>query len=73
MTRDARHWLADEGAAYIKVGQYSWRISYKGTGGIGRAKCSCGALSEDLPSGNQRKKWHREHRAEAKALQGAAA
>jgi hypothetical protein len=32
--------------------------------GIGKGKCSCGALSEDLPSNAARQRWHRQHKEE---------
>ena len=60
------HGLWFEGAPHdaeghrIIVGIYPW-----GVGGVGRAACRCGWLSEVLPSAYQRKKAHREHKAEA--------
>lgn len=33
-----------------------------GTSGDGHGKCSCGATSEHLLSGAERKQWHREHK-----------
>lgn len=39
----------------------------RGTGGKGRAKCSCGAKSPVLPSANKRKEWHRQHKADVLA------
>jgi hypothetical protein len=30
----------------------------------GRGKCSCGAVSEILPSTTQRRAWHRQHKAD---------
>lgn len=61
-TRLAGHELLDEGAAYVKAGRWSHRITPRGTGGEGRGKCSCGVVSEILKSGNQRKAWHRDHK-----------
>jgi hypothetical protein len=29
---------------------------------VGRAQCSCGLLSPELPSGPDRAEWHREHK-----------
>ena len=37
--------------------------------GPGRGKCSCGALSETLPSTAARQRWHKEHKAEVRAAQ----
>lgn len=61
-TRLSGHELLDEGAAYVKAGRWSHRIHYRGTGGTGRGKCSCGMVSEVLDSGTKRKAWHREHK-----------
>lgn len=59
------HELLSEGAPFVKEGRHSHlaRSSY-GTGGTGRGKCSCGALSEVLDSGTKRKAWHRGHKDE---------
>ena len=57
------HWLVSEGRPFPQPpccylsGRYSM-----GTGGPGHAKCSCGAVSEHLLSGAERKRWHREHK-----------
>lgn len=63
-----RHGLWFEGAPHDAYGH---RIvsngGWAGTGGPGRAACRCGALSPVLPSANQRKAWHREHKAQAAA------
>lgn len=50
------HVLRGEGNPYDAAGRPSsdWRH--------GRAKCSCGALSDPLPSSRQRQQWHREHK-----------
>ncbi len=37
-----------------------------GVSGQGRAVCSCGAYSESLPTAAARRRWHNEHKAEAK-------
>lgn len=58
------HALVSEGAPHDING---CRLGWQGTFGRGRAKCSCGALSDVLPSGYQRKRWHREHKAEVLA------
>lgn len=57
--RVAGHSLLAEGAAFDDDGE---RISWNTTGGEGRAKCSCGALSEPLVSGIKRRDWHNEHK-----------
>lgn len=61
MSRLAGHELQSEGAPYDSNGKLT-NILYGGTSGVGRGKCSCGALSPDLDSGNQRKAWHRDHK-----------
>lgn len=55
------HGLWFEGAPHDDHGK---RIGWRGVSGEGRARCSCGALSEPLPSASQRKAWHRTHKAE---------
>lgn len=52
------HTLAFEGAAHDDHGV---RLHHH-TGNPGRAKCSCGELSDELPSGTARKAWHRRHK-----------
>jgi hypothetical protein len=64
MTTTARvtgHTLRFEGAAYDDHGR---RITGGTTAGTGRGRCSCGTLSEVLDSANQRRAWHRQHKAE---------
>jgi hypothetical protein len=56
VTRLAGHALLHEGAAHDYVGL---RIVY-GDRSTGRAKCECGAMSEVLPSGAARRRWHAE-------------
>jgi hypothetical protein len=34
------------------------------TGGLGRARCTCGALSQVTVSATRRRQWHREHKAQ---------
>lgn len=66
MARLSGHELYNEGAAFDDRGKH--RISlHGGTGGEGKGKCSCGALSPKLTSGTQRKAWHRAHKAEIQA------
>lgn len=55
------HTLRHEGAAFKPNGYLS---IYDQT--HGHAKCSCGALSESLPSRNARKRWHRAHKEEVR-------
>lgn len=67
------HGLANEGAAYAVAGcelpdggvVHSHRLPV-GTR-EGHARCSCGVFSGHLPSGGQRKKWHRDHKADVAA------
>jgi len=58
--RVSGHTLRCEGAAFDEKGR---RISWRTTGGEGRAKCSCGELSHVMFSANRRKQWHRDHKA----------
>lgn len=51
------HALLYEGAAYDDRGK-----PMRYDTGIGRAKCECGEMSDQLPSRNQRKDWHRAHK-----------
>lgn len=60
------HGLIREGAPFRDDGSMMIARSH-GTGGTGRGMCSCGALSEVLTSGNQRKAWHRKHKDEVRA------
>jgi len=38
--------------------------------GPGRAQCSCGEWSPDMPSTNARRKWHRAHKADVGRIAG---
>lgn len=51
------HIMGDEGCARGDDGMILWDAK-----GPGRGKCSCGALSEILPTRAARKRWHREHK-----------
>lgn len=53
------HALVREGAAFEDDGSHTL---YGGTGGVGRAKCSCGVMSPRLGSGRARRAWHAEHK-----------
>jgi len=50
-----------------KIGSYELR------GGEGRGACSCGQVSNLLPSSYKRRLWHKEHKAEMRRLLGLAA
>lgn len=62
-TRLSGHDLFYEGAAYDDRGHRRLSL-HGGTGGVGKGKCMCGALSPKLDSGSQRKRWHRAHKVE---------
>lgn len=51
------HSLLDEGAPFDQRGT---RRDPDARGGLGYAKCSCGAMSPYLHSDRQRKAWHRD-------------
>lgn len=53
------HTLAFEGAPHDDQGK---RIGWMGVAGYGRAKCSCGEMSEEFPSGARRRLWHKDHK-----------
>lgn len=55
-----RHTLIAEGAPHDSNGERT--LLFATAGRSGRAKCSCGELSPDLPSGRQRKQWHQDHK-----------
>lgn len=57
------HSLLFEGAPHSIDGYRIWH-SWDG-----RAKCSCGAMSAELPSNNQRKLWHRWHKEQVRQQQ----
>lgn len=63
----ARHTLVSEGAPHDADGNLHCGIFGVNTAGPGRGKCSCGALSDQLPSGYARRKWHRQHKVDADA------
>lgn len=56
------HTLTGEGAPHDEHGSRISRGTYAAQAGRGR--CSCGELSDVLPSGYARKQWHRAHKAE---------
>lgn len=64
-TRVPGHALIAEGEPYYENGRQ--RFLWRGDGGEGRALCECGELSEALPFGDARKRWHRQHKEEVKA------
>jgi hypothetical protein len=61
------HTLRGEGAAFARPRE-GWssgdRRLYVGTGGPGVALCSCGASSDWLQSGAERRRWHAAHKQE---------
>lgn len=57
-TQLAGHGLLNEGAPFDDAGD---RV-HVSTSGPGRAKCSCGELSDPLPSGGARRRWHAAHK-----------
>ena len=62
------HTLFEEGRAVVHPDCTVCRgLSWQARRRKGHAKCSCGALSEHLTSGYQRKRWHREHKDEIRA------
>lgn len=67
-----KHTLASEGAPYNDEGRRLYPITRDGIGGSGRGKCSCGLLSDILPSAARRQKWHRDHKAAIKHAKTAA-
>lgn len=56
------HGLRSEGAPHDDQGAPILLGIYLHRGGEGRAKCSCGVLSEPLPSSYARKRWHWSHK-----------
>lgn len=56
------HSLFNEGAAFSVNGERIYGGGYRG--GFGRAKCSCGALSDATHSSKERQAWHRAHKNE---------
>lgn len=60
------HGLVQEGKALRKDGCKTcdyWYRARLGVGGEGHGKCSCGAVSDHLLSGADRKAWHKDHKA----------
>jgi hypothetical protein len=58
------HNLKHNGAAYNDAAALI-NPDPKVTSGAGRALCTCGILSEELPTGGARRTWHKEHKAQA--------
>lgn len=56
-----KHALKHNGAAYNGNAELI-NPNTKVTSGAGRALCTCGILSEELPSGGARRAWHKAHR-----------
>lgn len=65
------HTLAFEGAAHVRRLIHIDTVVYERPSSTwaGVALCSCGAVSEVLPSNYQRKRWHREHKDAIRAEQ----
>lgn len=60
------HSLMNEGAPFRDDGERENFGLYRlGVGGPGRAKCSCGVLSEPLTTSVARRTWHRAHKLES--------
>jgi hypothetical protein len=57
------HNLKHNGAAYNDAAELIYGPTV--TAGAGRALCTCGILSEELPSGGARRAWHKAHKAAA--------
>jgi hypothetical protein len=57
-----RHTLKYEGAPFDDAGNRIVLGRWARVGGVGRAKCSCGELSQDFSSSTLRKAWHRRHK-----------
>jgi hypothetical protein len=66
-TRVAGHSLEWEGAPHNEHGSRIQRAYPMEKGGEGRGKCSCGTLSDVLPSKSARQRWHKDHKAEVVA------
>ena len=66
-TRVAGHSLLWDGAPHNDQGQRIAHVYLMEKGGEGRGKCSCGTLSDVLPSKGARQRWHKEHKAEVVA------
>ena len=69
-TRLAGHGLRSEGAPFMLNEDGNWARSsrhFSTVSGVGRGPCECGAVSPLTNSSTDRKKWHREHKAEVSA------
>lgn len=64
------HGLAREGAPYGAVSRQP--LNYQGVSGPGCAKCTCGAMSGELYTAAERKRWHRDHKALIRSMQDGA-
>lgn len=67
MTLLTGHGLRAEGAAFSKDGV---RLRWNTTAGPGCGMCSCGAVSESLPTGSARRQWHRQHKRQVAVVLG---
>lgn len=66
----ATHNLKHNGAAYNDAAELIYGPTV--TAGAGRALCTCGILSEELPSGGARRAWHKTHKLAALDAEAAA-
>jgi hypothetical protein len=64
--RLAGHGLISEGYPHDDAGKPISGAFLRATSGNGRALCSCGELSPELPSGYARKRWHKDHKDQVK-------
>jgi hypothetical protein len=60
------HNLKHNGAPYTQAGELV-HADPSVTAGAGAALCTCGTLSEELPNGAARRRWHKEHKEQAAA------
>lgn len=61
------HNLKHNGAPYTQAGELVNPNDTSVTAGTGAALCTCGTLSEELPNGAARRRWHKEHKEQAAA------
>ena len=61
-SRLSGHTLRHEGAAFEPVLNASGLPDRRAGDRVGSGLCSCGEMSESLPSAAARKRWHREHK-----------
>lgn len=59
------HNLKFNGAPYTQAGELVHPDDTSITAGKGAALCTCGTLSEELPNGAARRRWHKDHKEQA--------